>query len=262
MSTRPDVGQGGQGGHGRAADGGQGGVAGTGGAADGGAGGVTTAATSGTVVTRVREIRRVSPWSALRMGFALSVCLFAVWFIAAVLVFILMSVTGVWDRFNGILGDVTGFGDIGVAAVLGAVIGVGVFEVIVFTVLAPVVAVIYNACAEIVGGLRVEVATRVDDALSGDAVPAAADRDAAGDVSETGAPAGADTGASDAAETGADDAANGDAKAGTPTGADDAANGPADHAAQTGADTDADDAAWGRSTGGDDASGAGTDTAR
>ncbi|RRQ11311.1 hypothetical protein CXF34_04225, partial [Corynebacterium bovis] len=141
----------------------------------------------------MREIRRVSPWSALRMGFALSVCLFAVWFIAAVLVFILMSVTGVWDRFNGIVGDVTGFGDIGVAAVLGAVIAVGVFEVIVFTVLAPVVAVIYNACAEIVGGLRVEVATGVDDALSGDAVPAAADRDAAGDVAETGAPAGADT---------------------------------------------------------------------
>ncbi|WP_148098274.1 DUF3566 domain-containing protein, partial [Corynebacterium bovis] len=199
MSTRPDVGQGGQGGHGGqggAADGGAGGVAGAGGSADGGAGGaggVTTAATSGTVVTHMREIRRVSPWSALRMGFALSVCLFAVWFIAAVLVFILMSVTGVWDRFNGIVGDVTGFGDIGVAAVLGAVIAVGVFEVIVFTVLAPVVAVIYNACAEIVGGLRVEVATGVDDALSGDAVPAAADRDAAGDV----------------AETGADDAANG-----------------------------------------------------
>ncbi|MBB3115975.1 DUF3566 domain-containing protein [Corynebacterium bovis] len=240
MSTRPDVGQGGhgghggQGGHGGAADGGAGGVAGTGGTADGGAGDVTTAATSGTVVTRMREIRRVSPWSALRMGFALSVCLFAVWFIAAVLVFILMSVTGVWDRFNGILGDVTGFGDIGVAAVLGAVIAVGVFEVIVFTVLAPVVAVIYNACAEIVGGLRVEVATGVDDALSGDAVPAAADRDAAGDV----------------AETGADDAANG------------VANGAADNAAQTGADTDADDAAWGRPTGGDDASGAGTDTAR
>ncbi|MEJ4104889.1 DUF3566 domain-containing protein [Corynebacterium bovis] len=236
MSTRPDVGQGG---HGGAADGRAGGVAGAGGAADGGAadggaGGVTTAATSGTVVTRMREIRRVSPWSALRMGFALSVCLFAVWFIAAVLVFILMSVTGVWDRFNGILGDVTGFGDIGVAAVLGAVIAVGVFEVIVFTVLAPVVAVIYNACAEIVGGLRVEVATRVDDALSGDAVPAAADRDAAGDVAETGAPVGADT----------------DADAG------------ADGAAQTGADTDADDAAWGRPTGGADASGAGTDTAR
>ena len=94
MSTRPDVGQGGhgghggQGGHGGAADGGAGGVAGTGGTADGGAGDVTTAATSGTVVTRMREIRRVSPWSALRMGFALSVCLFAVWFIAAVLVFI------------------------------------------------------------------------------------------------------------------------------------------------------------------------------
>ncbi|MDK8511278.1 DUF3566 domain-containing protein [Corynebacterium bovis] len=247
MSTRPDVGQGGQGGHGGAADGGAAdGGAGTGGTADGGAGGVTTAATggvtttaataatSGTVVTHMREIRRVSPWSALRMGFALSVCLFAVWFIAAVLVFILMSVTGVWDRFNGILGDVTGFGDIGVAAVLGAVIAVGVFEVIVFTVLAPVVAVIYNACAEIVGGLRVEVATRVDDALSGDAAPAAADRGAAGDV----------------AETGADDAANG------------VANGAADNAAQTGADTDADDAEWGRPTAGDDASGAGTDTAR
>ncbi|RRO89883.1 hypothetical protein CXF35_01565 [Corynebacterium bovis] len=150
----------------------------------------------------MREIRRVSPWSALRMGFALSVCLFAVWFIAAVLVFILMSVTGVWDRFNGIVGDVTGFGDIGVAAVLGAVIAVGVFEVIVFTVLAPVVAVIYNACAEIVGGLRVEVATGVDDALSGDAVPAAADRDAAGDVAETGAPAGADTDADAGADAG------------------------------------------------------------
>ncbi|WP_148097372.1 DUF3566 domain-containing protein, partial [Corynebacterium bovis] len=208
MSTRPDVGQGGQGGHGGqggAADGGAGGVAGAGGSADGGAGGaggVTTAATSGTVVTHMREIRRVSPWSALRMGFALSVCLFAVWFIAAVLVFILMSVTGVWDRFNGIVGDVTGFGDIGVAAVLGAVIAVGVFEVIVFTVLAPVVAVIYNACAEIVGGLRVEVATGVDDALSGDAVPAAADRDAAGDVAETGAPAGADTDADAGADAG------------------------------------------------------------
>lgn len=104
-----------------------------------------------------RSITHIDPISALKVGFLMSAALFAVWLVAALVIYIGLAIAGVWDKLNGLIGDLTGTGEFGFGTYFGAVFALGLLELVVLTLLAPVAAVAYNASAQLLGGLRVKL---------------------------------------------------------------------------------------------------------
>ena len=97
----------------------------------------------------------VDPRSAARLGVAVGVCLFVAWMVAAMLVYIILGATGVWDRVNSLAGDLLGADGVNASMYFGVAALVGVLEVIVATLFIPLGAMLYNTVAGYVGGLRV-----------------------------------------------------------------------------------------------------------
>lgn len=104
----------------------------------------------------------VDPRRAARIGAAVGVVLFVVWMLAAVLVYVLLGVTGVWSRVNGLAGDLFGSGGVGAGMYFGVAVAVGVLEVVVAALAVPVGALVYNAVAGYTGGLQVTVEAAVE----------------------------------------------------------------------------------------------------
>jgi hypothetical protein len=105
----------------------------------------------------MRSVTEVSPGSALKVGAVLSLCMWVAWMIAAALIYILLGIGGIWDRMNNLLGDLLGFDGVSTGMFFVVAAALGLVEFIVVTLLSPVVAVLYNSAAGLVGGLRVRV---------------------------------------------------------------------------------------------------------
>lgn len=107
-----------------------------------------------------RTLTYINPLSALKLGAAVNVCLLVIVLVASAVMYALLGIAGVWDNLNSLLGDLTGMGSFGSAEYFGIVLTVGIIEVIIFSLLAPVLAVMYNLSAKLVGGLRITVNKR------------------------------------------------------------------------------------------------------
>jgi hypothetical protein len=100
-------------------------------------------------------------WSAIKISFLLGLAQAIVTVIATFLLYMVFVQTGVFETANSVAGQVLGGNNFNVqsfasmAQVLTFAGVVGVLNMIVITVLGGVVAVIYNACAKIVGGIQV-----------------------------------------------------------------------------------------------------------
>jgi len=100
-------------------------------------------------------------WSAIKISFLLGLAQAIVTVIATFLLYMVFVQTGVFETANNVAGQVLGGTNFDVqsfasmAQVLSFAGVVGVLNMIVMTVLGGVVAVIYNACAKIVGGIQV-----------------------------------------------------------------------------------------------------------
>lgn len=112
------------------------------------------------------QVKRVDPWSVLKLAFVLSVALFFVWLVAVGVLYGVLDGMGVWDKLNS---DYNSFAQsstggasalitvqrvFGVAAIIGAV------NIVLFTALATVGAFVYNVSADLAGGLEVTLAER------------------------------------------------------------------------------------------------------
>lgn len=118
--------------------------------------GATAQAKDGRVYEE-RSIMHIDPISALKVGFLLSASLFLVWIVAAVVIYMGLGIAGVWDKLNGLIGDLTGSGEFGFGTYSGVVFVLGLVELVILTLLAPVAAVAYNASAQLLGGLRIKL---------------------------------------------------------------------------------------------------------
>jgi len=100
-------------------------------------------------------------WSAMKVSFLLGLAQAIVTVIATFLLYIVFVQTGVFETANNVAGQVLGGNNFDVqsfasmAQVLSFAGVVGILNMVVITVLGGVVAVIYNACAKIVGGIQV-----------------------------------------------------------------------------------------------------------
>lgn len=96
-------------------------------------------------------VRRIDPVSTLKISASLGVIGFLVWMIAAGVIYFILDMMGVWNSF----GELVGAELMTAGTILGGAAGVGVLWLVLFPVLITLGAVIYNACAGLVGGISV-----------------------------------------------------------------------------------------------------------
>ncbi|MGJ4079527.1 DUF3566 domain-containing protein [Corynebacterium macclintockiae] len=104
-----------------------------------------------------RTVTYIEPISALKMALIFNLALFAVWFVAMALIYIILGAAGTWDRLDSLVGDLTNSSGFSAGMYFGGVVALGLFEVVLFTLLAPIAALIYNASSSILGGVRIQL---------------------------------------------------------------------------------------------------------
>ncbi|MBM4510336.1 DUF3566 domain-containing protein [Rhodococcus hoagii] len=114
------------------------------------------------------QLRRIDPWSTLKVSLVISVALFFVWMVAVGLLYLVLDGMGVWDRLNNAFTEFTTDSSGGGLVTSGQVFGysalVGVMNVVLFTALATIGSFIYNLCSDLVGGVQVTLADPTDQA--------------------------------------------------------------------------------------------------
>ncbi|MCH8560912.1 DUF3566 domain-containing protein [Nesterenkonia sp. LB17] len=115
-------------------------------------------------------ISKVDPWSVLKMSFLLSVALGIMTVVAAVTLWTVMDVSGIFNRVNELLGQILGTEGGGgsfrveelvtITQVAAFATIIAVVNVVLLTVLSMLAAVLYNLSASLVGGVGV---TLTDD---------------------------------------------------------------------------------------------------
>jgi len=110
------------------------------------------------------QIRRIDPWSALKVSALLSGALFFVWMIAVALLYLVLGAMGVWSKLNSNVGDLLtsgagGGGDIvSAGSIFGTAALIGLVNIVLLTAMATAGAYIYNLSTDIVGGVEVTLA--------------------------------------------------------------------------------------------------------
>lgn len=107
------------------------------------------------MATRRVTVARISPRSAFLTALALSLVGVAVWLICVVLLYIGLDAAGVWEKMNNVIGGVGGERGITFGLVLSAAALMGAVSGLLCTLLAPLLAIMYNSSVDIFGGLSV-----------------------------------------------------------------------------------------------------------
>ncbi|WP_040839435.1 DUF3566 domain-containing protein [Nocardia brevicatena] len=121
------------------------------------------AVAGGEVLRATVQIRRIDPWSTLKISLVISVAMFFVWMLAVGLLYIVLEGMGVWERLNNTFTDMVSqdsgsMGLIDAGTVFGYAGVIGLINVVLFTALATVGTFIYNQCCDMVGGVQVTLA--------------------------------------------------------------------------------------------------------
>jgi hypothetical protein len=110
------------------------------------------------------QIRRIDPWSALKVSLVLSVALFFVWMIAVAFLYLVLGGMGVWGKLNSNVGDLltnTSSGElVSSSTIFGGAALIGLVNIVLLTAAATIGAFIYNLTTDIVGGIEVTLADR------------------------------------------------------------------------------------------------------
>lgn len=110
------------------------------------------------------QIRKIDPWSTLKISSVISVSLFFVWMVAIGLLYIVLDGMGVWDRLNNAFTDIVSESSSEGLVTAGQVFGysavIGMINMVLFTALATIGAFIYNLCSDLVGGVEITLADR------------------------------------------------------------------------------------------------------
>lgn len=111
---------------------------------------------------RVRlRLQSVDVWSAVKLGFLLAFCLGLVTVVCGILLWVVLSSTGVIGSVDSLLNDVTGAQQINVEqfvnfnSVFWFSVIVGVLEVVVLTALSAVGTMLFNLACRLTGGVVV-----------------------------------------------------------------------------------------------------------
>jgi hypothetical protein len=123
---------------------------------------VVVAPAAGDPLRATVQLRRIDPWSMLKVSAIISLSLFFVWMIAVGLLYGVLAGMGVWDRLNSAFTDLVSEsgsdGLITVGQVFGYATVIGLANMVLMTALATLGAFIYNLCSDLVSGVQVTLA--------------------------------------------------------------------------------------------------------
>ena len=118
-------------------------------------------------VRATMQLRRVDPWSALKVSLVLSVAMFFVWMIAVAFLYLVLGGMGVWSKLNSNVGDLltsasgqTGGELVSSGTIFGGAALIGLVNIVLLSAMATVGAFIYNLTTDLVGGVEVTLADR------------------------------------------------------------------------------------------------------
>ncbi len=111
------------------------------------------------------QIRRIDPWSTLKVSLVLSVALFFVWMIAVAFLYLVLGGMGVWSKLNSNVGDLlnntSGSAElVSAGTIFGGATLVGLVNIVLLTAAATIGAFIYNLTTDLIGGVEVTLADR------------------------------------------------------------------------------------------------------
>jgi Transmembrane domain of unknown function (DUF3566) len=111
------------------------------------------------------QVRRIDPWSTLKVSLILSVALFFVWMIAVAFLYLVLGGMGVWSKLNSNVGDLlTNTNSSGELVSSGTIFGgavlIGLVNIVLLTAMATIGAFIYNLTTDLIGGIEVTLADR------------------------------------------------------------------------------------------------------
>jgi hypothetical protein len=112
------------------------------------------------------QLKRLDPWSVLKLALVLAVVLFFIWLVAVGVLYGALDGMGVWDRLNGTYADLvsgeaqTGSTLISAGRVFGLAAVIGAINSLLFAVAVTVGAFVYNVSSDLVGGIEVTLSER------------------------------------------------------------------------------------------------------
>ncbi|WP_374023652.1 DUF3566 domain-containing protein [Mycobacterium sp. HNNTM2301] len=112
------------------------------------------------------QIRRIDPWSTLKVSLLLAVALFFVWMIAVAFLYLVLGGMGVWSKLNSNVGDLLNntSGSSGELVSSGTIFGgavlIGLVNIVLLTAMATIAAFVYNLTTDLIGGIEVTLADR------------------------------------------------------------------------------------------------------
>lgn len=112
------------------------------------------------------QLKRVDPWSVLKLALVLAAVGFFVWLVAVGVLYGVLDGMGVWDRLNGTYSDLvspdqgSGGALISAGRVFGLAAVVGAINSLLFAVALTVGAFVYNVSADLVGGIELTLSER------------------------------------------------------------------------------------------------------
>jgi hypothetical protein len=111
------------------------------------------------------QIRRIDPWSTLKVSAVLSVALFFVWMIAVAFLYLVLGGMGVWSKLNSNVGDLlnnsSGSAElVSSGTIFGGAVLIGLVNIVLLTAAATIGAFIYNLTTDLIGGVEVTLADR------------------------------------------------------------------------------------------------------
>ncbi|AKN15689.1 hypothetical protein B586_02530 [Mycobacterium haemophilum DSM 44634] len=110
------------------------------------------------------QIRRIDPWSTLKVSLLLSVALFFVWMIAVAFLYLVLGGMGVWAKLNSNVGDLLNntsgsSGElVSSSTIFGGAVLIGLVNIVLMTAMATIAAFVYNLTTDLVGGVEVTLA--------------------------------------------------------------------------------------------------------
>jgi hypothetical protein len=110
------------------------------------------------------QIRRIDPWSTLKVSLLLSVALFFVWMIAVAFLYLVLGGMGVWAKLNSNVGDLLNNTNgssgelVSSGTIFGGAVLIGLVNIVLLTAMATIAAFVYNLTTDLIGGVEVTLA--------------------------------------------------------------------------------------------------------
>lgn len=112
------------------------------------------------------QIRRIDPWSTLKVSLLLSVALFFVWMITVAFLYLVLGGMGVWAKLNSNVGDLLNNASgssaelVSSGTIFGGAFLIGLVNIVLMTALATIGAFVYNLITDLIGGIEVTLGDR------------------------------------------------------------------------------------------------------